>query len=146
LVEGNQARGGNGLGDGGGGDAFGGGLYIAGGAASLTGVTLSNNWVFGGLGASPCLAGCGGGPAGPGGNGLGGGLYVAAGASAALCSDAVDFNAAYGAYPGGQSEGGGISIAPKATVYLDAFTVANTINNTAIVDPNIDGSYILQPC
>jgi hypothetical protein len=33
---------------------------------------------------------------------------------------------------------------PGRPVYLDAFTLANTINNTADFYPDIDGSYILQ--
>jgi hypothetical protein len=67
---------------------------------------------------------------------------------ASLCSNTLDSNAADGAYgvPPGQGEGGGMDIAPKTTVYLDAFTVAYTINNTADVDPNIDGTYLLRSC
>jgi len=38
--------------------------------------------------------------------------------------------------------GGGIYIASAASVSLDSFTVAHTINNTARIDPNIDGTYI----
>jgi hypothetical protein len=44
------------------------------------------------------------------------------------------------------SGGGGIFIATVATVYLDAFTVAHTINNIAPIDPDIDATYILQTC
>jgi hypothetical protein len=47
--------------------------------------------------------------------------------------------------------GGGIDIASGTTVYIDSFTVANTINNTDISGlngrtANIDGMYILQNC
>ena len=66
----------------------------------------------------------------------GGGLYVAAG-TVALTNCTVQANAAAGS-------GGGVYIASGASVYLDSFTVANTSNNTAGVDPNIDGTYILH--
>ena len=46
----------------------------------------------------------------------------------------------------GQGHGGGMYIQSGATAYLDAFTVANTIDNTADSDPNIDGTYILRSC
>jgi len=39
-------------------------------------------------------------------------------------------------------EGARWLLAPGATVDIDAFTLANTINNTAAIDPNIDGTYI----
>ena len=47
-----------------------------------------------------------------------------------------------------EGEGGGLYIASGATVYLDSFTVANTINNTDWTGlnrhtANIDGTYIL---
>ena len=38
--------------------------------------------------------------------------------------------------------GGGLFIGSGATVDVDAFTLANVINNTAPIDPNIDGTYI----
>ena len=37
---------------------------------------------------------------------------------------------------------GGIDIEVGSVVYIDAFTLANVINNTANYAPNIDGSYI----
>jgi hypothetical protein len=40
------------------------------------------------------------------------------------------------------SYGGGLFIANAATVDIDAFTLANVINNGAQSDPNIDGTYI----
>jgi len=60
----------------------------------------------------------------------------------------VEFNAAGGGAGStpGEGYGGGLYIQSGATVYLDVFTVANTLNNTADVDPNIDGSYILRSC
>ena len=66
----------------------------------------------------------------------GGGLYVAAG-TVTLTNCTVQANAAAGS-------GGGVYIASGATVYLDSFTVADTADNTASIDPNIDGKYILQ--
>jgi hypothetical protein len=149
LVQSNQAPGGVAARNGAaGGYAFGGGLCIAGGTANLAGVTVSNNSVFGGNGGYPCLGGCGGSTDPTGGSGLGGGLYLDGLATVTLCSDTLDCNAADGAYgvPPGQGEGGGIDITPKTTVYLDAFTLANSINNTATnTDPNIDGSWAIQP-
>jgi hypothetical protein len=46
----------------------------------------------------------------------------------------------------GQGEGGGLYIDPLASVCLDAFTLANILNNTASTqDPNIHGSYTICP-
>jgi hypothetical protein len=42
--------------------------------------------------------------------------------------------------------GGGLFIARSATLDLDSFTLTNTIENSADIDPNIDGTYILLPC
>jgi hypothetical protein len=75
-----------------------------------------------------------------------------AGGTVTLCSDTVQSNAAQGGTAAllgatGQGYGGGLYLAAKANkVYLDSFTVNDTINNTANVDPNIDGSYTLQNC
>jgi hypothetical protein len=41
----------------------------------------------------------------------------------------------------GTTSGGGFSIS-QAKVYLDSYTVTHTTNNTAAIDPNIDGRYI----
>jgi hypothetical protein len=51
----------------------------------------------------------------------------------------------------GQAVGGGIYIESGATVYMDMFTVANSINNTdnsGLNGPtaNIDGTYIPKNC
>jgi hypothetical protein len=54
-----------------------------------------------------------------------------------ITSDTVESNVASGAY----SYAGGIYIATAATVSVDPFTLAHVINNTAAIDPNIDGSY-----
>ena len=71
----------------------------------------------------------------------GGALYVAGG-TVTLTNDTVESNYA-------EFYAGGISIVSRATVYLDSFTVANTINNTDSTGmngstANIDGTYILQ--
>jgi hypothetical protein len=122
------------------GNAFGGGLYVAGGSVTLSNDTVENNQAFGGsnstTGAPLQFQ-----------DAYGGGLYVAGG-SVTLCSDTVEYNTAKGSINAatGHGYGGGIYIASGATVYIDTFTVANTINNTAGIDPNIDGSYILQNC
>jgi hypothetical protein len=70
-------------------------------------------------------------------------MYVAGG-TVSLRSVTVTSNMAVGGITYGAGYGGGLYIAAGATVYLDAFTLANIINNTADIDPNIDGSYILQ--
>jgi hypothetical protein len=44
---------------------------------------------------------------------------------------------------GAESSGGGIYIATAATVYVDPFTLAHVIDNSASTDPNIDGKYIV---
>jgi predicted outer membrane repeat protein len=74
----------------------------------------------------------------------GGGIYIASYASTTVTmqGDTVESNTTTG-------YGGGIYIASAATVYLDSFTVANTINNTDKsglngLTANIDGTYILQ--
>ena len=67
-----------------------------------------------------------------------------------LCNDTVTSNSV-GGYLSGGGEGGGLYIAGKATVYLDSFTVTNTLNNrdnsgTNGSTANIDGSYTLRNC
>jgi len=142
VIRGPSGAGGNGLG---------GGLYVSSVSVSLTGVTVSSNTAQGGLGgygygnAIPLCHMCGGSSIGAGGDGFGGGLY-AAGGSVTLQSDTVTGNAANGGRGGsaGLGEGGGLCIGTTATVYLDAFTLANTANNTASTSNNdIFGSYIL---
>ncbi|HEV2945997.1 MAG TPA: hypothetical protein VGX70_01385, partial [Gemmataceae bacterium] len=58
-----------------------------------------------------------------------GGAIYAAGGTITMRDDNVTGNIAYGLY-----------IAPTATVYLDAFTLANIVNNTA---GDIYGSYTI---
>jgi hypothetical protein len=142
-VQNNEAlggRGGRGLASGGpGGNGLGGGVYVAGGTFSLTSAAVSNNTASGGGAGSGASTG-----PGPGGGGAGGGLYVAGG-TVTLSADTVASNTAKVGYGIGTaaSHGGGLYIAAGATVYLDSFTLTNTINNIAAVDPNIDGSYTL---
>ena len=150
-----------------GGDGSGGGLYVGGGTVTLTNTTLSQNGAYGGAaGGGFAIYGKHAPNASPG-NGYGGALYVANG-TVTLNSDTVDYNAAgrggvpvngYGGglYANGGSItllndtvefnfaidfGGGIYIG-NAKVCLDAFTVANVINNTAPVYPDIYGSYTI---
>jgi hypothetical protein len=150
VIQNNQAVGGLGAfgTDGTGGNALGGGVYIAGGTAKLSETTINNNSAVGGPGARSSLGGLDNYASGPGGDGFGGGLYAAAGTVVTLCADAVQSNAASGGTgtKNGQGYGGGLFIVNNAIVYLDAVTLANILNNTAGTDPNIDGSYILQPC
>jgi hypothetical protein len=131
------------------GDAFGGALYVAAGQVILTNATVNNNFAY----SASLLAATGYG---------GGGLYVAGG-TVTLANDTVESNAVgtngqggpFYAWNGGYvmlplafgGSGGGLFIAKGATVYLDSFTVANTINNTDSTGlngstANIDGIYI----
>ena len=91
----------------------GGGLYLFGSTAILTNCTVQGNSAVG-LNASP----------------EGGGLYVASG-TVTLVNDTVQgnstLNLAYSNYGGAAAASTCVS---GATVHLDAFTVANTINNT----------------
>jgi hypothetical protein len=163
LVKWNDAVGGNGSPNtsGKGGNGFGGGLYIAGGTANLIGATVTNNAAAGGDGAmtEKCVWDgwgwyCYWYYTGGGGDGYGGGLYAANG-TVTLRNDTVQSNVAGGGL-GKQGNGtgyskafgGGVFIAPKAILYLDAFTLANTVNNkdssgTNGSTANIDGSYAL---
>ena len=129
------------------GDAFGGALYVAAGQVILTNATVNNNFAY-----APLLV-----SAPPGNRFEGGGLYIAGG-TVTLANDTVESNAVgygrrthpdvdldvvYGGY------GGGMYVAPAASVSLDAFTLANTIDNsdssgTNGSTANIDGS-ILPP-
>jgi hypothetical protein len=131
-----------------GGSGFGGGLAVAAGSVTLTSVILQNNIAQADRGGE-------GAPIGNSGNGFGGALYVAPSAVVTLCNDTVLSNTATGLslsyWPVGQAYSGGLYIESGATLYVDAFTVANTINNTDSSGTNgstanIDGSYILQPC
>jgi hypothetical protein len=131
------------------GSGYGGAIYVAAGTVTMSADTVGNPPGF--SGASSNIA------QGPSlsltGYGYGGGLYVAGG-SVTLTNDYLQYNVAGGfsgggvAWAGGYGSsgyGGGIFIASGATVYLDSFTVANTINDTANWFPNIDGTYILLP-
>jgi hypothetical protein len=122
-----------------GGSAFGGGLSVAAGTVNLSSSTVDNNSVAGGYGYNNLQYA----------EAFGGGLYVGGG-TVTLCSDTVQSNSAV-ADPTFTSDGhgGGIYIASGATVYIDSFTVANTISNTDAYGlnsstANIDGTYILQ--
>jgi predicted outer membrane repeat protein len=105
----------------------GGGLYVAGGTANLSGDTVDGNSAPGFFEGNSSSN-----------ENFGGAIYVAAGGTVTLCNDTVQNNAAI--YNGA---GGGLYIAPKATVYIDAFTVANTIYNSP---DNIEGTAILRNC
>jgi hypothetical protein len=107
------------------GSSYGGGLYVGGGTVDLDNVTVEYNTATGDLG-----------------TGLGGGIFVGnGGTTVELCTVTVEYNTAKG-FPG-TSRGGGLYIA-GATVYLDPQTTVT--NNTADLDPDIDGSYTLQTC
>jgi hypothetical protein len=77
---------------------------------------------------------------------VGGGLYVASG-TVTLLDTTVQNNSARGGLKGGgasagQGEGGGLYIASAASAFLDHFTLADVLNNTASTAyPNIYGSY-----
>ncbi len=113
-INGNQAITGA---DGTGGVSYGAGLYVAGGTVKVANCTVDSNT------ASESAT-----------TGYGGGLYVAAG-TVTFTNCTVQSNTA--------TYGGGIYIASLATVYIDPFTRAHVIDNTASIDPNIDGTYVL---
>jgi hypothetical protein len=163
IIRNNQAVGGKGGREfatppGAGSNAFGGGLYIEGGNAALTRVTVSSNTAQGGaggdaLGGDKSVSS----PGAPGGTGLGGGLYVHSG-TVTLASVSMTQNGASGgaggsggtgkykgpAGPSGLGEGGGIYVDPLGLVYLDLFTQANVKRNHASTrDPDIAGPTIL---
>jgi hypothetical protein len=144
----NTAQGGFGGGgrpSGNGGNGFGGGLYAGGGTISLFNDTVDFNAASGG--SSYGGNGFATGSPGIAGNGFGGGL-CAGGGTISLFYDTVEFNTASGGSGNvnGQGEGGGLYIDTHATLSLDAFTLANVINNTASTSNNdIFGSYILVP-
>jgi hypothetical protein len=122
VVTGNQALGDVSSSKGGTpGNGYGGGVYVAGGMVSLSGDTINSN-----------TASCSAQSSGPLGSGFGGGVYVAGG-TVTLSGDIVQSNTAAG-------RGGGLYIASAATVYLDAFTLANCTGNSP---DNIVGSYVL---
>jgi hypothetical protein len=73
------------------------------------------------------------------GTAAGGGLYAARGTTVTLSGDSVEYNTA-SAY--GTTSGGGIYNS-QAKAYLDSYTVTHTTNDTAAIDPDIDGTYIL---
>jgi hypothetical protein len=115
-----------------GGSAEGGALYVTGGASvTMTSDTLSSNSVVGGVGPRPSAA-------------LGGAVYVSASAPSivTLRGCTISGNSAQ-ARGKDVAEGGGIFVESgrnAGSVYLDAFTVANTTGNTP---DNIYGWYAL---
>jgi hypothetical protein len=133
----------------------GGGLYVAGGLVHVNQSTVSSNVAVGGNGTSlepldnPPYWTYGG----NGGPGEGGGIYVAAG-TLEVGGSTLSGNAGRGGYAGygdvigyaGWAQGGGLYIVSAAPPLadLDTFTVSNTINNVADVDPNISGPYYLN--
>jgi hypothetical protein len=144
------------------GNGYGGGIYVAGGTAAISNSSL---------GYIPGLVGWGnsavGGQPGPydqnsgysvwyySGGGFGGGLY-AAGGIVTLKGDVIASNSAGSVQSGGfdgyddYGLGGGIAIAANASVYLDFYTLSETIANTdgyqdqTGASANIVGTYILQ--
>jgi predicted outer membrane repeat protein len=99
----------------------GGGIYITAGTATISNCTLTGNSAAGGLG---------------------GGIDVYGGFGATLTITGCTLS-------GNSAQlGGGIFIQSGAVMYLDAFSVANIVNNTDSSGPNgptanIDGSYTL---
>jgi hypothetical protein len=144
-IIGNQALGGNGgtgygRGNpgGNGGDSAGGGVVVNGGSASFSGCTISSNQAVAGNAGHGLTQGVSGGFS------AGGGVVVSR-ASASFSGCTISSNQAVGGNaPGGLSgygTGGGIDIASGVTVYIDSFTVNNTINNSP---NNIEGTYIIK--
>jgi hypothetical protein len=102
-----------------GGNAFGGGLYMANATVSLSSGTVQNNSAIGGFSIANNLEFA---------EAFGGGLYVTGG-TLTLSNDTVQYNSAT-VTDGYDGRGGGIYIVSGATVSIDTFTAANTINNT----------------
>jgi hypothetical protein len=145
TIASNLAQGGNG-GDGGaagysgvvgtlGGSAYGGGVYAVDATLTMTGCTVSSNKAQGGQGSRN--------PTGSDGNGVGGGLFVTSASTGSwtltLHNDTITSNSAHGNF----GSGGGLVIGGQIPACLDAFTVANVLNNTAASDPDIEGSYTI---
>jgi hypothetical protein len=168
TIQNNQARG---L-DGTGGSAFGGGVYIGGGTALLTGVTLSGNTAQGGNGGdgdvyyvrcysdhyasrTSCRDHYVATAGSNGGSGIGGGLF-AQGATVTLRNSSVTGNTAQGGAGGHGGSGHGVKGADgsdgagvagglyrNTLTYLDAFTAAHVKGNHASTsDPDIAGGYL----
>jgi hypothetical protein len=132
TVQGNMARGSDGINSHAGNDASGGGVWSSGALTAQSGTLVQNNQAIGGAGASntkDLLTSVGG-------NALGGGIFVAAG-MATLTAVTVDNNIAQGgqggsrfrvdgyAYSsGGNAFGGGLGVA-AGTVSLSSSTVDN---------------------
>jgi hypothetical protein len=136
---GNTAQGGNGSP---GGSAYG-GVYVAAGTVTVSNDMLESNQALAGNHLPNNIFMIA--------DGYGGGLYVAGG-TVTLTYDSVDHNLAgipssngVGGiqYVGGH--GGGICIASGATVYLDSFTVTNTVYNAPDSARDIYGTYTLLP-
>jgi hypothetical protein len=130
----------------------GGGIFDLSGTVTVSGSTLSGNsailqgggiYVASGTGNQACTVTVSGSTlSGNLASQSGGGIYVNAG-MVTLTNDTVQSNTATG-------YGGGLYIASGSTVSLDAFTVANIINNTDSSGlngstANIDGLYTLLP-
>jgi hypothetical protein len=136
---GNQAIGGGGGPGANGADGLGGAIgNLLGSPLTISGCTLNGNQAIGGAG----------GTGANGGNGFGGGLYNDGTSSLTVTSSTITKNSATGGAAGsggsaGQGAGGGIDIASGATADLDSYTVAHTTANTALTDPDIDGTYVL---
>jgi hypothetical protein len=116
------------------GSGYGAGIAVFGGTVSSSGDFIEYNTATGGSNASGYPAGS-----------AFAGLYVGGG-TVTLCHDTVEFNGATAGTasngsPNGQAVGS-IAIASEATVYIDQFTVNNTINNTP---NNIVGPYTSIP-
>lgn len=136
--------------------AMGGGIYVGGGSAVLTGVTLASNTAQGGNGGDGLSvylhtrldSGKLTVPSAGGGAGLGGGLYAAGGA-VTLRNTSVTTNSALGGAAGkgkggsaGQGVGGGLYFETDVVGLLDATTVSRFSRNRASTsDPNVAGPY-----
>jgi predicted outer membrane repeat protein len=103
---------------------WGGGIVT--GTSSATTVALTNDTIQSNTATTT---------AGVAGGGEGGGLLIGYTSTVTLTNVTVKSNTA-------TNSGGGIYIESGATVYLDAFTLANVINNSAQHHRNIDGSYL----
>jgi len=134
-----------------GGQARGGGLFVAAGVVVYVNQsTISLNWASGGAGGDAWGADIL--SPGNGGESAGGGIRVEGDATLEIRQSTVFGNRAVGGRSGwddpdfaGVSTGGGLCMANgHPLAFLDTFTVSNTINNFADIDPNIFGPYSLD--
>jgi hypothetical protein len=132
TFSGNQAVGGAGAAGGNGADGLGGALAnVLGSTLTVSGCTLTGNQATGGAGGS----------GGNGGDGFGGGLYNDGASTLTVTGSTITSNQAVGGAAGsggsaGPGVGGGLYLAVGGAAYLDTYTLADLLGNTASTSNN----------